>query len=114
MRFSYRATANTFAASARGLALSFAPQFSHITIDPELVFFIFLPLYEAAWQVSWKEFWRWRRVISGFAFPIVIFTSCVVALISSALIPVFTLALAFLLGGIVSPPDAVSRDDHYA
>src|SRR5215208_1511537 len=93
-----------------GLALSFTAQFSHITIDPELVFFIFLPplLYEAAWQVSWKEFWKWRRVITGFAFPIVIITSCVIAFVSSALIPGFTLALGFLLGGIISPPDAIS------
>lgn len=93
-----------------GLALSFTTQFSHITIDPELVFYIFLPplLYEAAWQVSWKEFWKWRRVITSFAFPIVIITSCVIALVSSALIPGFTLALGFLLGGIISPPDAIS------
>ena len=93
-----------------GLALSFTDGFSRITIDPELVFFIFLPplLYEAAWQVSWKEFWRWRRLITGFAFPIVILTSCVIALFSSWLIPGFTLALGFLLGGIISPPDAVS------
>jgi len=93
-----------------GLALSFTRFFSHITIDPELIFFIFLPplLYEAAWQVSWKEFWKWRRVIMSFAFPIVILTSCVVAFASSVLIPGFTLALGFLLGGIVSPPDAIS------
>ena len=93
-----------------GLALSFTAQFSNITIDPELVFFIFLPplLYEAAWQISWKEFWKWRRVITSFAFPIVIITSCVIALVSRALIPGFTLALGFLLGGIISPPDAIS------
>ena len=93
-----------------GLLLSFTTMFSKITIDPELVFFIFLPplLYEAAWQVSWKEFWKWRRVIMSFAFPIVIITSCVVAFASYALIPGFTLALGFLLGGIVSPPDAIS------
>lgn len=93
-----------------GLILSFATEFSNITIDPELVFFIFLPplLYEAAWQVSWKEFWKWRRVITGFAFPIVIFTALVIALVSSALIPGFTLALGFLLGGIISPSDAIS------
>lgn len=93
-----------------GLALSFTSHFSNITINPELVFFIFLPplLYEAAWQVSWKEFWRWRRLIAGFAFPIVIITSCVIAFASYALIPGFTLALGFLLGGIISPPDAVS------
>ena len=44
----------------------------------------------------------------SFAFPIVIITSCVVAFASYALIPGFTLALGFLLGGIVSPPDAIS------
>jgi monovalent cation/hydrogen antiporter len=93
-----------------GLLLSFISHFSNIIIDPDMVFFIFLPplLYEAAWQVSWKEFWRWRRIITSFAFPIVIITSCVVAFASYALIPGFTLALGFLLGGIVSPPDAVS------
>lgn len=93
-----------------GLAISFTSVFSGITISPDLVFFIFLPplLYEAAWQVSWKQFWRWRRIITGFAFPVVIITSCVVAFVSKALIPGFTLALGFLLGGIVSPPDAVS------
>ncbi|MEH2182807.1 Na+/H+ antiporter [Nostoc sp.] len=93
-----------------GLALSFIAQFSNITINPELVFLMFLPplLYEAAWQVSWKEFRRWRGLIIGFAFPIVILTSCVIAVVSSAIIPGFTLALGFLLGGIISPPDAVS------
>jgi Na+/H+ antiporter len=93
-----------------GLAISFIPDFHNTTINPELVFFIFLPplLYETAWQVSWKEFWKWRRVITSFAFPIVIITACVVAFVSNALIPGFTLALGFLLGGIISPPDAIS------
>lgn len=93
-----------------GLALSFIAQFSNITINPELVFLMFLPplLYEAAWQVSWKEFRKWRGLIIGFAFRIVILTSCVIAVVSSAIIPGFTLALGFLLGGIISPPDAVS------
>ncbi len=93
-----------------GLAVSFLPIFSNLTITPELVFFIFLPplLYEAAWQVSWKEFWRWKRIIASFAFPIVIINSCVIAFVSTALIPGFTLPLGFLLGGIISPPDAIS------
>ena len=95
---------------AGGLLLSFTGGFSRIAIDPEIVFLIFLPplLYEAAWKISWKEFWRWRGLIAGFAFPIVIITSSVVALVSTWLIPGFTLALGFLLGGIVSPPDAIS------
>jgi CPA1 family monovalent cation:H+ antiporter len=93
-----------------GLPLGFVPFLRGIEIEPELIFVIFLPplLYEAAWNTSWKDFWKWRRVISSFAFPVVILTSCVVAFVSAALIPGFTLATGFLLGGIVSPPDAVS------
>lgn len=93
-----------------GLLISFIPGIPQIVIDPELIFVIFLPplLYEAAWYTSWKDFWRWRRVIGSFAFLIVLVTSFVVALVSNAFIPGITLALGFLLGGIVSPPDAVS------
>jgi monovalent cation/hydrogen antiporter len=93
-----------------GLAISFIPGLPAMEIDPELIFVIFLPplLYEAAWKTSWKELWRWRRVIGSFAFLIVLLTSCVVAVFSNWLIPGFTLALGFLLGGIISPPDAVS------
>ncbi|MDB4905182.1 MAG: Na+/H+ antiporter [Mucilaginibacter sp.] len=93
-----------------GLPLGFVPFLRGIQIQPELIFAIFLPplLYEAAWNTSWKNFWKWRRIISSFAFPVVILTSCVVAFVSFGLIPGFTLAIGFLLGGIVSPPDAVS------
>ena len=93
-----------------GLPLGFVPFLRGIEIQPDLIFVIFLPplLYEAAWNTSWKDFWKWRRVISSFAFPVVILTSCVVAFVSAAIIPGFTLATGFLLGGIISPPDAVS------
>lgn len=93
-----------------GLLISVTNLFSDILIDPEIVFLIFLPplLYEAAWQTSWKEFWKFRRVIISFAFPIVILTSTVIAIFAQSFIPGFTLALGFLLGGIISPPDAVS------
>jgi Na+/H+ antiporter len=93
-----------------GLLISFIPGIPQLHIESELIFAIFLPplLYDAAWQISWKELWRWRRVISGFAFPIVFFTALAVALAANHFIPGFSLALGFLLGGIVSPPDAVS------
>lgn len=93
-----------------GLAMSMLHVFPTIQIDPELILLIIVPplLYEAAWYTSWKELWRWRRVISIFAFLIVIVTSGVVAVVSHALIPGFSLAMGFVLGGIVSPPDAVS------
>lgn len=93
-----------------GLCISLVPGMPHVEIRPELVFLIFLPplLYEAAWFTSWYEFWKWRRPISMLAFGLVFFTSLVVAYISSSFIPGFTLAMGFLLGGIISPPDAVA------
>ncbi|MGO4771234.1 Na+/H+ antiporter [Flavobacterium sp. W22_SRS_FK3] len=93
-----------------GLVISFVPGVPAINIEPELIFFIFLPplLYEAAWAVSWKEMWRWRRIITSFAFVVVFLSALSVALVANYIIPGFSLALGFVLGGIVSPPDAVS------
>ena len=93
-----------------GLVISFIPGVPAIKIEPELIFIIFLPplLYEAAWSTSWKELWRWRRIIFSFAFVVVFFTALSVAVFANYFIPGFSLALGFLLGGIVSPPDAVS------
>ena len=93
-----------------GLLICIIPGVPLIKMDPELIFIIFLPplLYEAAWSISWKELWHWRRIISSFAFPVVFLTAFSVALVANYFIPGFSLALGFLLGGIVSPPDAVS------
>lgn len=93
-----------------GLALSLIPGIPVLHIDPKLIFIIFLPplLYDAAFAISWKELWRWRRIVSSFAFIVVFFTAVAVALSANYFIPGFSLALGFLLGGIVSPPDAVS------
>jgi len=93
-----------------GLVISFIPGLPKVKIDPNLIFFIFLPplLYEAAWTISFKEMKKWWRIIGSFAFLVVFFTAFSVALVTNHLIPGFTIALGFLLGGIVSPPDAVS------
>ena len=93
-----------------GLALSLLPGMPQIKVEPELIFIIFLPplLFEAAYSASWKELWKWRRIILSFAFPVVFITACAVALVANAILPGFSIALGFLLGGIVSPPDAVS------
>ncbi|MFC3158635.1 sodium/proton antiporter, CPA1 family [Chryseobacterium arachidis] len=93
-----------------GLGISLIPGVPVLKLDPEIIFLIFLPplLYEAAWYTSWNDFWKWKRTIGLLAFGLVFLTSLVVAYASQALIPGFTLALGFLLGGIVSPPDAVA------
>lgn len=93
-----------------GLLVSFIPGIPPLKIDPDLIFILFLPplLYEAAWANSLKELWHWRRIIMSFAFVVVFLTAISVAVVAHAYIPGFTLALGFVLGGIVSPPDAVS------
>lgn len=93
-----------------GLCISFIPGIPVVQINPELIFIIFLPplLFEAAYYASWKEIWKWRRIIFSFAFPIVFITATGVALVANTFIPGFSIALGFLLGGIISPPDAVS------
>ncbi|HEY4155243.1 MAG TPA: Na+/H+ antiporter, partial [Puia sp.] len=93
-----------------GLLIGFIPGIPAVSLDPDFVFLIFLPplLYAAAWNTSWKDFWEQRRNISLLAFGLVIFTSAAIAFLSHAMIPGFSLALGFLLGGIISPPDAVA------
>lgn len=93
-----------------GLLISFIPGLPMVKIHPDLIFFIFLPpmLFEAAWSISFKEMRKWWRIIGSFAFLVVFFTALSVALVTNYMLPGFTIGLGFLLGGIVSPPDAVS------
>jgi len=93
-----------------GLAISFIPGIPAISISPDLVFLLFLPplLFEAAWYTSWNDFWKWKRSISLLGFGLVLITSLAIAYFSVSIIPGFTLAFGFLLGGVISPPDAVA------
>ncbi|GAB3914673.1 Na+/H+ antiporter [Larkinella knui] len=93
-----------------GLLTSLIPGVPHVSVEPDLIFVVFLPplLYEAAWFMSWRELWRWRRIVLVLAFGLVILTATAVGYASAAFIPGFTLAIGFLLGGIISPPDAVA------
>lgn len=93
-----------------GLIISFIPGAPSVKMDPDMIFVIFLPplLYSAAWNTSWTEFWNLKRPISLLAFGLVIITATTVAFVSHLLIPDFSLALGFLLGGVISPPDAVA------
>ncbi|HXB92368.1 MAG TPA: cation:proton antiporter, partial [Puia sp.] len=93
-----------------GLLISLVPGMPGISLEPDIVFIIFLPplLYAAAWNTSWREFWRFKRPISLLAFGLVIFTASAVAYTAHFMIPDCSLALGFLLGGIVSPPDAIA------
>jgi monovalent cation/hydrogen antiporter len=93
-----------------GLSIGFIPSLPAITLDPEVLFLLFLPpiLYDAASHTSWHDFKAEIRPISTLAIALVFFTTTTVAIASYYFIPGFTWAMAFVLGAIVSPPDAVA------
>jgi Na+/H+ antiporter len=93
-----------------GLVLSFVPRLPEVKLDPNIVFYFFLPplLYPAALFTSWRDFRRNLRPILLLAIGLVLFTMIVVACVAHSLIPSLPWAAAFALGAIVSPPDAVA------
>jgi len=95
---------------AAGLIIGFVPQLPDLALDPDTVFVIILPplLYDAATKTSWHEFRTSIRPISALAITLVFFTTVAVAVTSYYLIPGFSWPLAFILGAVVSPPDAVA------
>jgi CPA1 family monovalent cation:H+ antiporter len=95
---------------AAGLIIGFAPTLPDLALDPDIVFLIFLPplLYDAASKTSWQDFKASIRPISALAITLVFFTTVTVAVAAHYFIPGFSWPLAFLLGAIVSPPDAVA------
>src|SRR6188472_3929084 len=95
---------------AAGLVIGFVPQLPDLALDPDIVFIVILPplLYDAAAKTSWHEFRTAIRPISALAITLVFFTTVAVAITAFYLIPGFSWPLAFVLGAIVSPPDAVA------
>ncbi len=93
-----------------GLAISLWPKLPVVKLDADLVFLVFLPplLYEAAWFTSFRDFIALRRAIFLQAFGLVLITSLAVAFVTKSLVPGFGWPLGLVLGGIVSPPDAVA------
>jgi monovalent cation/hydrogen antiporter len=93
-----------------GLGISLIPGLPRVAIDPEIIFLVFLPpiLYAAAWFTSVHDFRNNSRPILLLAVGLVLFTTVAVGLVIHALIPTMPLAVAFALGAIVSPPDAVA------
>jgi CPA1 family monovalent cation:H+ antiporter len=79
-------------------------------INPEIVFFVFLPpiLWAAAFFTSWRDFMANRRPIGLLAIGLVVATTAAVAVVARALFPGMPWAVAVALGAIVSPPDAVA------
>ena len=92
-----------------GLFISFLPGIPRIALSPNLVLSLLLPplLYRAGVNMSWRGFKANLRPILLLAVGLVIFTTIAVAGISYYLLGL-PLAVGFVLGAVVSPPDAVA------
>ena len=92
-----------------GIVLAIVPGLPGIELAPELVLLGILPplIYSAGVAMSWREFRFNLRPIALFAFGGVVFTTCAVAAAAHWLLGM-PLAVGFVLGAIVSPPDAVA------
>src|SRR5688572_20734172 len=90
------------------LMLSVVPGLPLVVLDPTVVFILFLPpiLFSAAYFTSWRDFKRNISPIFLLAFGLVLFTTTLVAVAVRALGLGVPWPVAFLLGAIVSPPDA--------
>lgn len=93
-----------------GLLLSFQPWIPRMPpLDPNLILLFFLPplLYAAAFNTHWKSFRANLRAISLLAVGLVLFTAALVAVLAHEWLGL-PWAVGFVLGAIVSPPDAVA------
>src|SRR5216683_3263368 len=92
-----------------GLVLGFVPGLPSITLNPELILVLFLPplIYSSAWLTSWREFHANLRPILQLALGLVLVTTIVIAIVAHA-IAGLSWPVAFILGAVVSPTDAVA------
>jgi Na+/H+ antiporter len=81
-----------------------------VTLDPELVLVLFLPplLYSSAFFANLHDIRSGIRVVTVQAVGLVLVTMCTVAVVAHELVPGMPWAVAFVLGAIVSPTDALA------
>lgn len=98
----------TYVAGASLVAL--LPEFPTVQLDPGFFFLCFVPplLFSDGWLMPLRDFWAAKRPIFTLATGLVVLTTIVVGLVAHALIPALPLAMAFALGAVVSPTDAVA------
>ena len=93
-----------------GVALGVAYDWPGLDVEPNLVLAIVLPavLYPAALDTSWREFGQNLRPILLLAIGLVATTTLAIGVAFKWLVPEVPWAVAFALGAVVSPPDAVA------
>ncbi len=92
-----------------GVILALVPGLPTVALAPNFVLLFILPpvIYDAAVAMSWREFRFNLRPISLLAVGAVVFTTVAVAAASHWLLGL-SWPVGFVLGAIVSPPDAVA------
>jgi monovalent cation/hydrogen antiporter len=92
-----------------GVALALIPGLPTVEIAPEFVLLVVLPpvIYSSAVAMSWREFRFNLRPISLLAVGCVLFTTAATAAATHFLLGL-AWAPGFVLGAIVSPPDALA------
>ena len=92
-----------------GGLLALVPGLPAIHLEPQLVFNLFLPplLYPAAVYTSWRDFRSNLRSILPLAIFLVLLTMAACAYLIHALTGL-PLAVGFVFGALISPPDAVA------
>jgi monovalent cation/hydrogen antiporter len=92
-----------------GVGLALIPGLPTLQLAPDLVLVLVLPpiIYWDAVKMSWKEFRFNLRPITLLAIGCVVFTTVAVAAATHFLLG-FPWAAGFVLGAIISPPDAVA------
>ncbi|NUP56928.1 MAG: Na+/H+ antiporter, partial [Gemmatimonadaceae bacterium] len=95
---------------AAGFLVAQIPGIAIPDLDPDLVFFVFLPpiLWSAAMFTSVREFKRNFGSIGALAVGLVLVTTVAIAAVARQLFPGLPWSAAVALGAIVSPPDAVA------
>lgn len=92
-----------------GVGLGLPAALPNVELSPEVVLLLVLPpiIYSASVAMSWNEFRTNLRPISLLAVGCVVFTATAVAAAAHFWMG-FSWQLGFVLGAIVSPPDAVA------
>ncbi|MDQ2668702.1 MAG: Na+/H+ antiporter, partial [Gemmatimonadota bacterium] len=95
---------------AAGLLIGLLPGVKVPDLDPDIVFFVFLPpiLWAAAFFTSLRDFRANLRAIGWLAIGLVLVTTAAVAVTARAFMPDLPWSVAVALGAIISPPDAVA------
>ena len=93
-----------------GVAIGFVPGLPDVTLEPDVVFLVFLPplLHAAAFNASPQELRAAAAQLASLTFALVLATMAAVAVVAHGVIDGLSWPAAFVLGAIVAPTDPVS------